>query len=174
VDESLFFSRAESLRDWGCKSSAGWWKSEKPGCGGWWKFVAVRIRVKIRNEINQRSLESVVVANAGYETIDPELTLPLKAAETLGIWPTLPEGTKPEEYRTAGGIIKLLRTPPCVWVELAGRRAKCRAVISEIENEIILSDRLCDELAIIFERPGEGIWRVAGGETRESEEPQYW
>lgn len=134
----------------------------------------MRVRVRIRNEINQRSLESVAVANAGYETVGPELTLPLKAAETLGIWPALPEGSRAEEYRTAGGIIKLLRTPPCVWVELAERKAKCRAVISEIENEVILSDRLCDELAIVLEKPGEGIWRVAGGETRKSEEPQYW
>jgi hypothetical protein len=130
--------------------------------------------VKLTNEITGRSLESVAVANAGHETTGPELTLPLKAAERLGVWPTLPKGSGVEEYRTAGGIIKLLRTPPCVWVEPAERKARCRAVISEIENEIILSDKLCDELAIVFEKPGEGIWRVAGGETRRSEEPQYW
>jgi len=33
------------------------------------------------------------------------------------------------------------------------------AVISPIEVEVLVSDRLTDELMIVIEKPGEGLWR---------------
>jgi hypothetical protein len=133
------------------------------------------VRVKIKNKIGRSSIESVAVANAGYEIPEPEVTLPLKAAQKLGLWPNFPEGSRMEEYRTAGGVVKLLRTPPCISIELKNRKSTCRAVLSHVENEIILSDKVCDELAIILEEPGRGRWRIRGERVkRESEEPEYW
>lgn len=137
--------------------------------------MAVRVKVRLRNKLSGEEVRTVAVANAGYETLEPEATLPLGAAKALNLWPSLPEGTRAEEYRTVAGVIKLLRTPRCLEVELEGRRAVCRATISEVEEEVILSDKLCDELHIALEEPGKGRWRLRNEtELRESEEPEYW
>ncbi|MCR6692033.1 MAG: hypothetical protein MRT15_06565 [archaeon YNP-LCB-003-016] len=35
-------------------------------------------------------LETVALVNTGFETPNPQILLPVKAAEKLGIWPNLP------------------------------------------------------------------------------------
>jgi len=38
--------------------------------------MAVRIRLKITNTLNNKSVETVCLLNAGYETEEPEIFLP--------------------------------------------------------------------------------------------------
>jgi hypothetical protein len=43
------------------------------------------------------------------------------------------------------------------------------------EVEVLISDRLADELMIAIEKPGEGLWRLRGESTvRRSEKPEIW
>jgi hypothetical protein len=35
-------------------------------------------------------LETVALVNTGFETPSPQILLPVKAAERLGLWPNLP------------------------------------------------------------------------------------
>jgi hypothetical protein len=62
--------------------------------------LAVRIRVRIR--YSNKVLDSVALANTGFETLNPQILLPIKAAEKLGLWPELPMNTMVEIYDTAG------------------------------------------------------------------------
>jgi hypothetical protein len=48
------------------------------------------------------------------------------------------------------------------------------AVISHTEVEVLISDKLADELMIVIERPGEGIWRFRDENIlRKSENLRY-
>jgi hypothetical protein len=49
------------------------------------------------------------------------------------------------------------------------------AVISHTEVEVLISDKLADELMIVIERAGEGIWRFRDENIlRKSEKPEIW
>lgn len=51
----------------------------------------------------------------------------------------------------------------------------CSVTISEVEREVLLSDRAIEGLGIVIESPGRGLWRFKDeAELRESIEPQYW
>lgn len=52
---------------------------------------------------------------------------------------------------------------------------KCSLVISEIEDEVLLSDRTIEGLNIIIESPAKGLWKFEDDvELRNSVQPQYW
>ena len=92
--------------------------------------MAVRVKAKIRNKLNNKEIESVVLLNAGYETAEPEIILPVKAAESLGLWPSLPEGSHFESYRTVSQEVRLIKTPKCIEVIFYDKRVKCCALRS--------------------------------------------
>jgi hypothetical protein len=47
--------------------------------------------------------------------------------------------------------------------------------LSPIEVEVLISDKLADELMIVVERPSEGLWRLRGESMkRKSEKPEIW
>ena len=55
------------------------------------------------------------------------------------------------------------------------RRVLSDIVISHIEVEALISDKLAEELMLAIERPGEGLWRFRGEDKeRRSEKPEYW
>jgi predicted aspartyl protease len=62
--------------------------------------LAVRIRVRIR--YSNKVLDSIALVNTGFETPNPQILLPIKAAEKLGLWPELPMNTMVKIYDTAG------------------------------------------------------------------------
>jgi predicted aspartyl protease len=45
--------------------------------------MAVRVRLKLTH--NDREAETVALVNTGFETDEPEILLPLKLAEKLGL-----------------------------------------------------------------------------------------
>jgi len=99
----------------------------------------------------------------------------LRAAERIGLWPDLPSEATAEIYDTAGGPAKVYRVEKAVKVEVVGREQKilADAVISQIE--VLISDKLADELMIAIERPGDGVWRFRDEKTeRRSEKPEIW
>ena len=53
----------------------------------------------------------------------------------------------------------------------------CDAVISHIEEEVIINDKLSEELGIVILAAGSGKWRFVDDDiskVRFSETPQYW
>ncbi len=136
------------------------------------------IRIKIKIECGDKSLETSALVNSGFETETPQLILPLEAAKLLGLWPPT-QNAKIEEYDTAGG-------PVIMWVyqnilkvrieePIKSKLINCDAVISNIEDEVLISDKLAGELNIIGEDFGKGLWRLRGeASIFESEKPRKW
>jgi len=60
-------------------------------------------RVRVEIEYRGRKASAVDLLNTGYESVVPEIIVPVAIAEQLGIWPRLPEKTVVESY-----IIRLI------------------------------------------------------------------
>ncbi len=137
--------------------------------------MAVRIRLRLR--YCGKVLETSALVNTGFETPNPQILLPIKVAERLSLWPELPRDTLVEIYDTAGGPVRVYRVRNAVNVEIPekGISVIVDAVISHTEVEVLISDKLADELMIVIERPGEGIWRFRDENIlRKSEKPEIW
>jgi hypothetical protein len=140
------------------------------------------VRVRVRLESSWGEVATTALANSGYEAEEPEVVIPTRVAERLGLYPKLPTGSEVREYRGVGGAIVntfLIRRLVKVSV-LAGERevgpVEASTVITPGEDEVILSDRLIDALGIVLLRPGEGTWKLVGEEglVRRSEQPERW
>jgi hypothetical protein len=73
--------------------------------------------------------------------------------------------------------VRVYRIRNAVRVELPekGISVAADAVISHVEVEVLISDRLADELMIVIEKPGEGIWRFRDESVlRRSEAQEIW
>ena len=137
--------------------------------------MGVRVRVKIM--YRDKVLETTALVNTGFETPNPQILLPVKAAEKLDLWPDLPRDALVEIYDTAGGPVRVYRVRNAVRVEIPekGISVIADAVISHTEVEVLISDRLTDELMIVIEKPGEGIWRFRDENVlRRSEAQEIW
>jgi hypothetical protein len=91
----------------------------------------VGVRVRVRIKYGGSLLETVALVNTGFETPNPQILLPVKAAEKLGIWPNLPRDASIEIYDTAGGPTRVYRVRNAVTVEVIGREGRsfrCRDI----------------------------------------------
>lgn len=142
--------------------------------------MGVRVKVRLTSPGTGSAIEANALLNTGFESESPEVLIPIRAAEALGLWPKLPDGAVIRAYETAGGTVRMSTVEEGVEVQvIAGERVthlvKCLLVISEVEREVLLSDRAIEGLEIVIESPGRGIWRFKDEpEPRESVEPQYW
>ena len=143
--------------------------------------MGVRIKLKISSLKDSSSSEVNVLLNSGFETEKPEMVVPAQVAKELGFWPILPGNAVAETYEAAGGSELIMHYIPdaveilAVTEDKASKPVKCALVISETEREVLLSDRTIDELDIIIESPGRGLWRFRDDvKTRNSVAPQYW
>lgn len=141
-------------------------------------LVAVRIKLRIKCLKTNREITTSALVNSGFEAETPQLLIPRKLALELGLWPP-PEEAYLIEVGTAGGPVRNYLVPDAleVVVETEDRRVghvKCDAMISIIEHEVLISDRLGGELGIVI-LDLRGKWRFADEDkVRETESPQYW
>lgn len=115
----------------------------------------------------KRCLESAALLNGGFSSRSPSLLLPRAAA--LELFPEYPAGTRPLGAATAGGRISLRVAPVPAWVRVVtkdreGTRVRFQVVVSEAEDEVLVSDYGIDALGVKIERQGEGLWRFADEE----------
>ena len=143
--------------------------------------MAVRVRVKLKSFKGETV--TAALANAGFETDEPEAILPIRVAERLGLYPKLPSGSEIEEYKGVGGSVVrvfVVKNAVNVSVQVGDREvgpSSTTAVVTPGEDEVILSDKLMDALKIILLRPGEGLWRLTDDKedvARRSESPERW
>lgn len=141
--------------------------------------MAVRVRVKLKSTAAE--IETVALVNTGFETDRPEMVLPVRLAERLGLYPPT-KGSTLEEYGVVGGTTLLIRSPQrlSVQVLVADRSTKpveAVPMISSGEEEVLISDKLASALRLSIEDPGEGVWRFrddSPGVERASAPPEYW
>lgn len=62
------------------------------------------VRVKVRVKTLRGEVVTSALANSGFETEEPEVVLPVRVAERLGIYPELPAGTEVDRYAGIGGV----------------------------------------------------------------------
>lgn len=142
--------------------------------------MAVRVRLKIKRASGAKTVETSALVNSGFEAVKPQLVIPLRVAEELGIWPT--SDAKEEDYGTAGGRRRFFVVHDALKVcvtteELESYEVISDAVISDIEEEVLISDKLGGKLAIAIEDLGEGLWRLKSDKrrkVRKSEVPSLW
>lgn len=140
--------------------------------------MAVRVRIRVeRTSRPKTAIETVALANSGFESPVPEILLPVRAAARLGLWPP-GRKARAERYDSPATDFSLITLPRSVRVRLAGPTCKAilsNVAISERQTEAILNDRLVDALKLQLIQAGRGIYRVGPrGKLRRSEAPEYW
>jgi hypothetical protein len=136
------------------------------------------VRVKIEIKAGKNVIQSSAVLNTGFESDAPEVLIPFKIAEALGLH------QKPKTqrlYQTADmSPITLFCVPRGTKIRVVAegkktRYAPCVSVISERQNEILLSDKVIETFKIEIINAKKGLWRFRGEKKiRYSPVPQYW
>jgi hypothetical protein len=142
--------------------------------------LAVRVRLRIRAKNGEETRTSALV-NSGFETEKPQLLIPLRLAREIGLWPPPPD-SRIEEFETAGGPTRnyVIRDALEVSVETEDRDVgpvTCDAVISNLEFEVLINDKLGGELKIVLLDLGRGKWKFSDDpwdRMRDSSPPQFW
>ncbi len=143
--------------------------------------MAVRVKLRIRVLSKGKELVSSALVNTGFETEKPQLLLPVKAAEELGLWPP-PREARVVVMGTAGGparqyLVEDVLESRVFVEEVNTDSVVCDAVISDIEQEILINDKLGEALGIVIEKMGSGEWRIEKDpekRKRKTESPKYW
>ncbi len=141
--------------------------------------MAVRVRIRLRSGSSEADV--VALVNTGFETEGPQLLVPVALARRLGLWPPPPDSYL-VELGTAGGPVRNYLVPRALEVSLlAGDRVRgpvvCDAILSHVEEEVAMNDKLTEELGIVIVRAGSGVWRLEDDPAtaaRHSERPQYF
>jgi hypothetical protein len=143
--------------------------------------VRVKIRLKTLKGKKGKTMDVVALLNAGFESDEPEMVIPVGVAERLGLWPRLPEDTEIESYEVAGSRkVRTYYIEDClesqvITEDTSSNLIKIPAVIMEDEPEILASDKLIRSYQIVLEDAGSGIWRFRNEKKlRGSESPEYW
>lgn len=139
--------------------------------------MAVRVKLKIVSKFDGEVVTSALV-NSGFEAETPQLLVPKSLALKLNLWPPPPEAQL-VEVGTAGGPVRNYLVPGAlqVYVETGDREVgpiNCDVMISLLEYEVLISDKLGGELGIVI-LDLRGKWRFSDEDkVRLTEPPQYW
>jgi hypothetical protein len=143
--------------------------------------MAVRIKLRLKTRTSEEAVEVSALVNSGFETDTPQLLIPVELARRLALYPP-PVTSTIIEVGTAGGPSRVfsVREALEVWAVTDDREVGPKLVdvlISPIEEEVLVNDKLTEELGIILLATGSGKWRFAddpADKIRYSEKPQYW
>jgi hypothetical protein len=120
-------------------------------------------------------VETPALANAAYETDEPEVLVPIGFVKKVGLKPDL---TTVGTYESITGTTTLGFIPKAVEISIAGvigSPVKAHVAVSVVRGEVLLSDKLLSALRIELTDPGKGLWRLRGElKTRKSVRPKIW
>ena len=140
--------------------------------------MAVRVRLRVR--AGSREITTVALVNSGFETEVPQLMIPVALARALGLWPPPPEA-RFVVLGTAGGPVRKYLIPQALEVSAVEEDREvgpvpCDAIVSPIEEEVLINDKLGGASGIVILDLGTGKWRFKDeeGVSRRSYLPQYW
>jgi len=143
--------------------------------------MALRVRIRVRHRASSKEVTTIALVNTGFETEVPQLLIPLKLAVELSLWPP-PQHSTIVELGTAGGPVRKYLTPKALEVEVVEEDRVvgpivCDAIISHVEEEVLINDKLSEELKIVILAAGSGKWKFVDdppGLVRHSYSPQLW
>ena len=139
--------------------------------------MGVRVRVLLRK--GSRHVETTALLNTGFESAEPDIVLPARLAEELSMRSETGDLIRLD---TAGGPLECAFIERGLDLELLladreGPRITCNVIISPHEREVLLSDKVIEELGIQIMSAKSGRWRLRDdppGLERPSAEPTYW
>ncbi len=140
----------------------------------------MKLRLKLLEMEEARDV--VALVNSGFETTTPQLLIPRRLAEELRIWPDMLSRARIATYGTPGGIVRNYLIPEAVKVsvieeDLETQEELADITISEMEEEVLISDKLAGKLGIILEDIGEGLYSLKSDpkrKIRKTQQLQYW
>jgi len=143
--------------------------------------VPVRVRLRVRCRLSGREIETVALVNSGFTTERPQLLIPRRLAAELDLWPPPPDAVL-VELSTAGGPVRNYLVYNALEVSIVepdrvSRTVIADAMISSIEEEVLINDVLGEELGIVILGLASGRWRFADDDpsvVRRSYPPQPW
>jgi len=126
----------------------------------------VVVRVKTRILCRDRLVETIPLLNSGCESETPQILIPLELAKMVGLWPLL-ENAEETEFETAGGPLKVWIIPRACKVAISAEDAQSPevegdVVISPIADEVLISDKMISELAVVLEDVGKDYGDLNG------------
>jgi len=129
--------------------------------------MAVRIKLRLRARASGGAIEVSALINSGFETDSPQLLIPMRLARRLALYPP-PITSSIIEIGTAGGPSRvfLIREALEVWAITDDREVGPKLVdvlISPIEEEVLVNDKLTEELGIILlprARESGDLWTI--------------
>jgi hypothetical protein len=143
--------------------------------------MAVRVKLRLKPRGSDRTVETSALVNSGFEAETPQLLIPTNLAKQIQLYPPPPTSTIVEVGTAAGPArLLLIREALDSWVVAGDREVGPKPVdvmISPMEEEVLISDKLAEEFNIVLLAIGSGKWRFAddpSDKTRYSEKPQYW
>lgn len=126
-------------------------------------------------------VEAVALVNSGYEPGAAELILPRLLADRLGLSHPYPPQASVETYASAGGPFSVCRVPEALEAQVLTHGSTtaavpCDAVISDLADEVVMSDALGSRLRIVILDLERGTWAFRHELTveRPSEPRQTW
>ena len=139
------------------------------------------VRVKIRIKSSREETETPALVNTAFETELPEILVPVKLAEKLGLYPPK-RGSVLEEYGVVGGTTLIIKSSESAYVQVVVKDrgtdlTEAVPLMSEGESEVLISDKLASRLKISIDDPAEGTWRFRddpSSKKRTSEPPKHW
>ena len=139
--------------------------------------MGVRVRVRLR--AGSAEVETSALVNSGYEVEEPEVLLPRRLAEYLGL-ELGPPVARAATYETPFGFQRVVLVPRALAVHLEGVCAEVAGVsaaVADFEREVLISDALAEALGIQLISIARGLWRHSDDppdSLRESASPEYW
>jgi len=140
------------------------------------------VKLRLRLTDSGKTREVVALVNSGFEAATPQLLLPRRLAEDLGIWPDMLPHARTVLYGTPGGVVRNYLIPGALRVSIVEEDMETReeladVTISEIEEEVLISDKLAGRLGIILEDLEQGLYSLRADPKRtlrKTHPPQYW
>ncbi len=144
--------------------------------------VRVKIRIKSLKGLRiSKAIESNALLNTGYTGSSPEIIIPVRLAEEMGLWPP-PIDAVESTYDTAGGpasfyAIKDAITLQIIEDDAASKELTTDVAISPMEREALLSDVVIGELEVAIMNAHKGYWRFnfdPSDKTRYTKSVELW
>lgn len=136
------------------------------------------LRVKVRLRRGSKEVTTSALVSSGFETSSPDVVVPLRVAQLLGLWP--PPSGELITMETGGGETEAYMIEGGAELELVLEdRGLKPLIINVLINpnvaEVIVSDYVASQLGIVLLDFKRGLWRLSDEDkVRSGVEPQEW